>query len=119
MRALLTPDRNRLVRIIAEEAAEWPDGVVEYLDELLLSAPLPKKWQLDFRGTWGKSATTAANKFVNFAVAKGINPGDRRWTTLGQFLTGMLEQVEWAKQCELVAFVLAYDLCRDEATIDD
>src|SRR5207245_5997728 len=84
------PYIDRLVAVLAEQAAREPAGSKEYFKDLVNSSNLPNRWYADVADVWLGNANFDARRLVRWALGKDINPNDLRMTTLGTLLKTLL-----------------------------
>jgi V8-like Glu-specific endopeptidase len=111
---LPTQDVERLALAIAVLASTSPVGPTAYYRDLTSRAGLPLNWVMEISGTWTGNAIADARALVRWAVARGVNPADTRYTTLGSILSVVLDSQGAEEQNSTVALILAYDLYRDK-----
>lgn len=112
-------DIDGLVDILAKQAGRHFDGPRMFLLDLVDRAHLPERWTLKLAGVWKGDPYIDALRLVRWGIAKGINPEDRRFTTLGAILRALLPDLGAAEASTVVAIIFVYDLYRDKNLLDN
>lgn len=103
-------DQQILVDILAEQAANDPISPQEFFKNLVGEANLTNHFKLEITGIWTGQPIYDAHKLVIWANAKGINPQDPQYTTLGSILSPLLEKVGLDIRQKIVAIIVVYQL---------
>jgi V8-like Glu-specific endopeptidase len=105
-------DTDHLVEIIAAQAANalGMGGPQGYFNDLVSRTNLKQNFKWQLAGVWGGNPLVDARKLINWALAKPVNPEDPRYTTLGSFLTEILEEVDLTDQRWIASLIIANDL---------
>jgi endonuclease G, mitochondrial len=111
-RQLKPRDVKQLAEVLGKQAVVFPGGVPAYYQDLVQRANIPESWKREIAGVWTGSADFDARRLVRFAEAKGINPRDRDWTTLGSLLRTVLEDGDAGLDVNsiLISFIDVYEL---------
>jgi len=112
-------DIDRLVDILAKQAGRHFDGPRVFFVDLVDRAHLPERWTLKLAGVWKGDPYIDARKLFQWAIAKGINPQDRRFTTLGAILRALLPDLGVAEASTVVAIIFVYGLYRDPKQLNN
>lgn len=115
MTPLAAPEVDRLVEILAEQAATTALGGSPslYFLNLVNSANLPTTFTMQVAGTWSGDVSIDARNLLLWATAKGINPKDPRYTTIGAVLTAALPGLGLDRAATVVATIAGRQLYRD------
>lgn len=116
MSPLTAMDRDALVGILAEQAATSADTRLYYRD-LVDQANLPRLWGMSIAGTWTGDVVMDARRLLQWAEAKGVNPADPRFTTVGALLTASLPGLGLDRASTVVAVISARGLYRDAGVL--
>jgi len=113
-------DVDRLVKLLAKNAMAAPAnvGVQGYFRSLIMGANLPPEFQEQRAGGWTGAASFDARELVNWALARGVNPANPRYTTLGSILEPELGSSGLDTASTIAAIMVAYKLIRDPALLD-
>ena len=107
-------DTNRLVSLLASQAANSFVGTRSYFRDLINRANLPQDWIFRLADIWTGDAMIDARSLINWACSKDINPQDRRYTILGSILKPVLEEDVGFENAGLLAIlIVVYQLYRD------
>lgn len=112
-------DINTLVNMIAKIAAQTPPSPQHFLRNLVNQADLPDQWVSELSGIWSGNAPQDARTLVKWALARDVNPNNRKYTTLGSILSPLLQEVGFEDAATLVAMIWIYRLYRDAEQIDN
>jgi V8-like Glu-specific endopeptidase len=104
---------ERIAQAIGDLASTNFSGPTAYYRDLISRAGLPPIWAMEISGVWTGNAIADARALVRWAIARGVNPADTRYTTLGSILSAALDGQGAEDQNKTVALILAYDLYRD------
>ncbi len=104
--------------VIAGQAAVSGDPG-EYFRDLIGRADLPPAWRWKILGLRGDDLGISARKLVRWAVVRGLNPADRRYTTLGSLLVPLLDDIGSDIAAEVVAVIVARRLYAAPDVFDD
>jgi len=107
-----------LVDILAEQAATHFAGPVLFYRDLINRTTLPSRYKLQLAGGWAGDPLMDARRLIRWAEAKGVNPADGRYTTLGSLLTALLEDLGLGNANKVVAVIVAYDLYLDDDLLE-
>jgi V8-like Glu-specific endopeptidase len=111
-------DIDHLVEIIAIQAANAPGiGPQGYFSDLVSRTNLKQNFKYQFSGVWTGNAPVDARKLVNWALSKAVNPADPRYTTLGSFLSEIMEDLDLTDQRWIAALIIANGLYLDPVLI--
>jgi endonuclease G len=112
-------DIDRLVKLLVNNAlsADPEVGVKGYFLSLVKRATLPLAFKSQ-RAGWTNDADFNARELVTWALARGINPDNSRYTTLGSILEPELERSGLDTASTIAALMVAYKLIRDPALLD-
>lgn len=108
--SLRASDIDLLVSILADLAANAFVSPQAYLRDLVMRSDLPKRYHLQLAGGFTGDPTIDARALVNFAIARGINPEDPSYTTLGSILKAVLDDVGAENYSNIVAIIVIYKL---------
>ena len=106
-------DRMRIVELLADQSLEDD----EYFSRLIRQADLPQPFKQQRQRGWSSNARDDALKLVAWALAKGTNPKDPRYTTLASILLPELPVLGLEDAATVVATVSAYRLVHDAAEL--
>ena len=109
---------NKLVDVLARLAAASPIGPQKFFRELINKANLPQDWVSDMAGVWTGNANYDAQQLVNWAIAKDINPKDKRFTTIGSILNVFLTKVGFNDAKFIVSLIIIYQLYTDKKLLE-
>jgi V8-like Glu-specific endopeptidase len=110
-------DKDWIVSELADLAANTPPDPKLYYRDLVARAGLPRDWTNQLSGTWTGNAPADARRLIDFALSRGVNPSDARYTTLGSLLTALLEDQGLDRQNRTVALIYAYKLYSDRGLL--
>src|SRR5262245_19889810 len=113
-------DIERLVDILANNAISAPAdvGVKGYFRNLIIGAELPRAFKQQM-AEWTVDARLNATNLVQYALNKGTNPENRRYTTLGSILQPVLAAESGLEQKAILsALIVTYKLFRDRSLLD-
>jgi hypothetical protein len=111
---------NILVEMLAEHALDPTLTSQEYFNDLIASSALPPRWKGEITGQLRGRPMIEARKLVNWAIMRGVNPNDQRYTALGALLHSLLQQELSPDEArKVVAILVGYGLIRDKALLDD
>ncbi len=116
---LQKPDADRVERILKNQADSQPIDPKIYFRNLVNGAGLPSQFRQEVAGTFTGNLQVDARNLVRWAVGKGINPQDKRYTTLGCILRDLIEDVGFEDRVELVSLILSYQLYLDSQELAD
>jgi len=113
-------DIQRLVQLLTKNALTAPMkvGVEGYFHGLVMEANLPPSFQAQRAGGWTGAASNDALELVNWALARGVNPADPRYTTLGSILEPELDRSGLNIAATIAALIVTYKLYRDPALLE-
>lgn len=111
-------DVNRVAEVLAMQAAV-ADDPAGYLRDVVHRADLPQSWRLQVLGKRFGDLASGARELVRWADARGVNPSDIRFTTLGSLVTPVLDDVGPDIAGDLVAVIVARRLFQDESLLAD
>lgn len=106
-------DRERIVQTLAKSAASGFSGSTPFYRDLISRADLREEWRQSLSGVWQGDAQSDARNLVTWAIARGVNPQDRKYTTLGSILEALLDQLGYDDQILIVALIYTYHLYCD------
>ncbi len=112
-------DADRIERILAKYVAVQPSTPQDFFNFLVSRAGLPDVWVQNLRGTWRGAIPMDAHNLVKFAKEQGVNPNDKRYTTLGCILNELLPYLGFEDRVAIVALIIKYDLYLDQQALDD
>jgi hypothetical protein len=108
-------DRALLVDLLAGQAL-----IDDHLfQRMIQQADLTKDFKLQRQGGWSGRAKQDALDLVDWALEKGRNPADPRYTTLASILMPELGNLGFDQRATVVALVSAYKLILDQHLLDD
>lgn len=116
------PDhKDALVWILAKSAGRDLEGTPQdFFRNLVASSHLPSEWVLRIAGRWSGNTEYDSRRLIDWAIDRGINPVDLRYTALGSILQTFLRQNPSPEDARtIVAILVGYNLIRDEVLIDD
>ncbi|MCJ8280161.1 MAG: serine protease [Rivularia sp. ALOHA_DT_140] len=111
-------DINQLVDVLARLAASSPTGPQRFFRDLVNRANLPQDWVFDLAGVWTGNANIDALELVNWALARDVNPKDKRFTTLGSILQVFLTKLGFNDAILIVSLIIIYQLCTDKKELE-
>lgn len=113
-------DVDRLVNLLARNALAAPAnvGVQGYFRSLIMGANLPPEFREQRAGGWTGAASFDARELVNWALARGVNPANPQYTTLGSILEPELGSSGLDTASTIAAIMVAYKLIRDPALLE-
>ncbi len=106
-------DTEELIKILASQATVAPIGPQAFFRNLVLQANLPQNFVMEVIGVWTGNPDVDARNLVYWAVNKGINPQDSRFTVLGSILKPLLQNVGLDIASLIIALIIKYHLYRD------
>lgn len=112
-------DREELIEILANAAMFAPIEPSVYFRNLVLQANLPKNFVMEVIGVWKGNPDVDARTLVLWAVNKGINPQDSRFTVLGSILKPLLPNVGLDISSWIIALITKYHLYRDVSLLKE
>ena len=107
-------DRLRLVDLLAEQAL----GEKDYFRRLIQQADLTKTFKLQRQDGWSGQTKSDALNLVDWALKKGRNPADPKYTTLASILMPELSNLGFDDAATVVATISAYKLILDTTLLD-
>ncbi len=110
-------DRERIVQALARLASTYAAGATYYYRDLIARVDLPGNWAMSVADIWTGDALADARKLVLWAIAKDVNPNDRRYTTLGSLLSTVMEDQGLEQRSSIVALICAYGLYCDDSLL--
>ena len=111
-------DLEKLVSILARAATFSLDGPEAFFRDLLRSANLPEAFFMEAIGQLRGAPDAIARQLVHWAKAKGTNPQDSRFTTLGSLFQPLLPKSGLETATTLVASIVRYRLYRNPQLLD-
>ena len=108
-------DRLLLVDLLAGEALN-DDG---FFRRLIQQADLSREFKLQRQNVWSGQPKQDALDLVDWALEKGRNPVDPKYTTLASILLPELKSLGFEKAATVVALVSAYKLILDPPLLDE
>ena len=123
----MPPEKNALshgeigtiVNILTTQAMEYVDGIENYFMKIIRDATLPKPFKMERLSGWKANPQFNAQALVDWAISKGGNPEDPRYTTLGTVLDIVLPGLGVEDGRWVAALIVARHLYRDDALIND
>ena len=117
-------DREMLVNLLSKQAAAYSGGPQAYLQSLVSASALSEQVKMSLAGVWSGDPHANAGKLLDWAVAKGINPEDPRYTILGSILSPLLTGAQGlgvgvGEQRMVGAVISAYRLYADKGLLSD
>jgi V8-like Glu-specific endopeptidase len=111
-RPLDRTDAKRLETILADRAVIFAAGVQAFFPDLVRRSRLPIVWVREMAGGWTGDAAYDARRLIRWAEARGRNPADPSWATLGSVLRTLIEDEDLGldETSELTATIAAYSL---------
>ncbi len=100
---LTKPDKDWIVSELARLTPEGPPDPKHHYEYLIPRAGLPEDWIQQLSGTWTGNARVDAHSLVDFALSKGVNPSDTKYTALGSLLTTLFEYQDLDQQYKTAA----------------
>lgn len=110
---------GKIVEIMAEEARVSQDGPEDYFQNLVRNTTLTPKFKDQRQHGWSSNPYNNGRALVDWALAKGGNPADPKFTTLGSFLQVLLPTLGVEDSRWITTFIVAYRLYRDNVLIED
>lgn len=117
--ALSHEEIRRIVEILTTHAMEYEDGVEIYFKKIIKDATLPKPFKTERQSGWKADPEYNARALVDWAISKGGNYEDTRYTTLGTVLDTVLSRLGVEDGRWIAALIVARHLYRDDALIND
>jgi hypothetical protein len=108
---MLQADKDQLVELLAKQAANAEDAK-DYFKDLVRRADLPDRWKRNLAGVWRGNANMDARFLVDWAIAKGVNPNNRNFATLGSLVQPFLTDLGFDDAIKVAALVAVYELYR-------
>jgi endonuclease G, mitochondrial len=115
--SLKVQDANRIIDIMADLAVNF-DVPAQFFKSLVSDAELPKNWFQEL-GQWPPDNRIAAQRLIKWAEAKGINPNNKNFYTLGCILQALFSRVGFDKQSVIAAVMVRYGLIQSERLLND
>ncbi|MDZ7969125.1 MAG: trypsin-like peptidase domain-containing protein [Nostoc sp. DedSLP03] len=112
-------DINKLANILATQAADALVAPQMFFRDLVRRAGLPQRWNQETAGVWTGDTPRDARRLIDWALAKGINPLDKTYTTLGSLLNPLLEDVGFDIASYIVALIIRYQLYQSKSLLED
>jgi V8-like Glu-specific endopeptidase len=111
---------SAMVDILANHAAGSFDTPQEFFKDLVEASCLPRVWTQEFAGGFQGDPQRDARRLVAWAINRGLNPDDPRYTALGAVLNALLLQKLSPDDARTVAaIVVGYGLIRDNNLLYD
>jgi V8-like Glu-specific endopeptidase len=117
-RTIAPQDIERIVQVLAVQALDSQDDPKFFFRSLVRSATLPQAFQFELGSPWSSDPKADARNLVIWAIGKGGNPADPRYTTLGSLLEPLLPKLGVEAAQLLVAEIVAYSLIYDRKLQD-
>lgn len=111
-------DFDKLVELMASLAAALPTDPQKFFKKLINQANLPQRWVRDIAGVWTGDANYDAQQLINWALAKDVNPNDKRFTTLGSILQPLLQEAGFNDAKFIVSLIIIYQLYTDKELLE-
>ena len=118
-RSIAPQDIERIVQVLAVQALASLDDPKVFFRSLVREANLPQAFKFELGSLWSSDPKADARNLVIWAIAKGGNPADPRYTTLGSLLEPLLPKLGVEDAQLLVAVIVAYALFYDRRLQDD
>ncbi|MDJ0691999.1 MAG: trypsin-like peptidase domain-containing protein [Xenococcaceae cyanobacterium MO_188.B32] len=106
-------DTEELIKMLARQATFAPIGPQAFFINLVRQANLPQNFVMEVIGVWTGNPDFDARTLVQWAVNKGVNPQDPRFTVLGSILKPLLQNVGLDIASQIIALIIKYRLYRD------
>lgn len=113
--AMKQNDRMLLIKLLADQAQN-EEG---YFRRLVKQADLNNDFKQQRQSGWSGQLKSDAISLVDWALAKGRNPADPRYTTLGSILVPELDSLGFDQAATVVAIISAYKLILDSSLLRD
>lgn len=115
--SLKVQDVNQLIDIMAD-LATVEDVPVQFFKSLVSDAELPKNWVQEL-GQWPSNNRNAAQRLIKWAEAKGINPNNKDFYTLGCILQALFPLVGLDKAAVITAVMVRYRLIQSNRLLNE
>ncbi len=112
-------DLDTLEGILAKLAANEFAGPQRFFKYLVDKADLPQAWRQGIAGAWTGNANYDARALINWAIARDVNPSDRRYTTLGSILQALLQHLGFQDASTIAAMIIVYQLFLDKKLLEN
>ena len=109
---------DKLVDVLAALAATSLISPQEFFNDLVNRANLPQQWVFRLTGTWKGDSYIDARKLINWALAKDVNPNDKRFTTLGSILQPLLQEAGFNDAKFIVSLIIIHKLYTDKKLLE-
>lgn len=111
-KSLPPADLDAVVNFLARQALNG--GGRDYFKNLIAQANVPQEFKFQQQDNWTGRLDDDARTLVSWACTRGVNPSDRRMTTLAAILEPELSQIGADQAGALVKIMVADDLIRDD-----
>jgi endonuclease G len=111
-------DIDSLVEILSDYLGSMPIDPRLALRNLVAEANLPRPWEFEVAGTATGNINVDARSLIRWALAKGTNTRDPRFTTLGSILRPLLNYVGLEDTITISALIRAYGLYLNKDRIE-
>jgi hypothetical protein len=89
---MLDKDKEgKLVEILARQAQGLVGESRDYFMNMVNQADLPQRWRGEIEEILVKDPYICAQKLIKWCITKGVNPQDRKFTTLGSILKPLVD----------------------------
>jgi len=116
--ALSHQEIGGIVNILTTQAMNYVDGIENYFKKIIRDANLPQAFKMERLSGWQANPQYNARALVDWAISKGGNPEDTRYTTLGTVLEIVLPGLGVNDSRWIAALIVARHLYRDDALIN-
>lgn len=113
-KAIEQEDKTRLVDLLAAQAQNEQG----YFRRLVQQAPLDEEFKQQRQDSWSGQPKSDALNLVDWALAKGVNPADKGYSTLASILLQQLGRLDFEDAATIVAILSRYGLILDKALIE-
>ena len=110
-------DANLIIDIMADLAGDF-DVPAQFFKALVNDAELPKNWVQEL-GQWPPNNRIAAQRLIKWAEAKGINPNNKDFYTLGCILQALFPLVGLDKASIIAAVMVRYRLIQNDRLLNE
>jgi hypothetical protein len=111
-------DQNILVDIMADLGFA-SSNYAELFKDWLQRADLPKEWVMNF-GQWPNDIRISARQLITWAEAKGTNPNNSDFYTLGSILNVLISgEVGLDKSSTIIGMIVRYKLIHDKDLLNE
>lgn len=106
-----------LVDLLAKQAMNR--GGSDYFRTLVAQANLPIEFKMQRQDGWSGRNDEDARSLIQYANDQGVNPNDRKMTTLGAILSPELRRVGADQAATIVALMVSAQLIRDPQVLSE